>query len=129
MTSANPPTNPHHAAAAIRVFPYPLVRVSRSSPTRSAVTGVNNIKRGSRDRDTKIDALADEEWTRNETVDRMRAFYQYRKRRLAARAGAIKDEGYEDSPSPTNRWCTWCFALSAKPSFACAAQARSPTRP
>jgi CPA1 family monovalent cation:H+ antiporter len=26
----------------------------------------------------------------------MRAFYQYRKRRLAARAGKLEDDGYED---------------------------------
>ena len=44
----------------------------------------------------QIDALAGEEWTREETVERMRALYQYRKRRLAARAGKIDDDGYED---------------------------------
>jgi monovalent cation/hydrogen antiporter len=44
----------------------------------------------------QIDVLAGEEWTRSETVERMRAFYEYRKRRLAARAGKIEDDGYED---------------------------------
>jgi monovalent cation/hydrogen antiporter len=44
----------------------------------------------------QIDALAGEEWTRNETVERMHAFYEYRKRRFAARAGKIEDDGYED---------------------------------
>jgi monovalent cation/hydrogen antiporter len=44
----------------------------------------------------QIDALAGEDWTRDETVERMRAWYEYRKRRLAARAGKIEDEGYED---------------------------------
>jgi CPA1 family monovalent cation:H+ antiporter len=44
----------------------------------------------------QIDALAAEEWTRPDTVERMRALYAYRKRRLAARAGKIEDEGYED---------------------------------
>jgi NhaP-type Na+/H+ or K+/H+ antiporter len=44
----------------------------------------------------EIDALQDEEWTRDESVERMRALYDYRKRRLAARAGAIEDDGYED---------------------------------
>jgi CPA1 family monovalent cation:H+ antiporter len=44
----------------------------------------------------EIDALADEDWTRDETVERMRNLYQYRKRRLAARAGKIEDDGYED---------------------------------
>ena len=44
----------------------------------------------------QIDALAGREWTRDETVERMRAWYEYRKRRLAARAGKLQDEGYED---------------------------------
>jgi CPA1 family monovalent cation:H+ antiporter len=44
----------------------------------------------------QIDALAGEEWTRDETVERMRALYEYRRRRFAARAGKIEDDGYED---------------------------------
>jgi Na+/H+ antiporter len=44
----------------------------------------------------QIDTLAGEEWTHDDTVERMRAFYEYRKRRYAARAGRIEDEGYED---------------------------------
>lgn len=44
----------------------------------------------------ELDALAGEEWTRDETVERMRALYEYRKRRFAARAGKIEDDGYED---------------------------------
>jgi monovalent cation/hydrogen antiporter len=44
----------------------------------------------------QIDALAGEDWTRDDSVDRMRRFYEYRKRRLAARAGKIEDDGYED---------------------------------
>jgi monovalent cation/hydrogen antiporter len=44
----------------------------------------------------QIDALADEEWTRDDTIDRMRRAYEYRKRRFAARAGKIEDDGYED---------------------------------
>jgi Na+/H+ antiporter len=44
----------------------------------------------------QIDALAGEDWTRDETVERVRAWYEDRKRRLAARAGKIQDEGYED---------------------------------
>jgi Na+/H+ antiporter len=43
-----------------------------------------------------LDELEGEEWTRDETVERMRALYQYRKRRFAARAGKIEDDGYED---------------------------------
>jgi monovalent cation/hydrogen antiporter len=44
----------------------------------------------------QIDELAHEEWTRDDTIERMRAAYEYRKRRLAARAGKIEDDGYED---------------------------------
>jgi CPA1 family monovalent cation:H+ antiporter len=44
----------------------------------------------------QIDALAQEDWTRDDTIERMRAAYTYRKRRLAARAGKIEDDGYED---------------------------------
>jgi CPA1 family monovalent cation:H+ antiporter len=44
----------------------------------------------------QIDDLAGEDWTRDDTVDRMRGAYEYRKRRLAARAGKIEDDGYED---------------------------------
>jgi CPA1 family monovalent cation:H+ antiporter len=43
-----------------------------------------------------IDALAAEEWTRDDTADRMRRLYEYRRSRFAARAGEIEDgEGYE----------------------------------
>ena len=44
----------------------------------------------------ELDALAGEEWTRDETIERMRAMYEYRKRRFAARAGKIEDDGYEE---------------------------------
>jgi Na+/H+ antiporter len=44
----------------------------------------------------ELDALASEDWTRQETVDRLRRFYDYRKRRFAARAGKIEDDGYEN---------------------------------
>jgi Na+/H+ antiporter len=44
----------------------------------------------------QIDALSAEEWTRDDTIERMRGMYEYRKRRLAAQAGKIEDDGYED---------------------------------
>ncbi len=44
----------------------------------------------------QIDALAQEDWTRDDTMERMRNAYEYRKRRLSARAGKIEDDGYED---------------------------------
>lgn len=44
----------------------------------------------------QIDALAQEDWTSDDTMERLKAAYEYRKRRLAARAGKIEDDGYED---------------------------------
>ena len=45
----------------------------------------------------RIDELEGEEWTRDETIERMRAMYRYRKRRFAIRAGLVEDEeGIED---------------------------------
>jgi Na+/H+ antiporter len=43
----------------------------------------------------ELDALAGEPWTRDETVERLQRFYEYRTRRFAARAGTIDDDGYE----------------------------------
>ncbi|HET6549445.1 MAG TPA: Na+/H+ antiporter [Solirubrobacter sp.] len=44
----------------------------------------------------RLEELALEEWTRDETVERMRNLYEYRRRRLKARAGKIEDDGFED---------------------------------
>lgn len=44
----------------------------------------------------QLDELADEDWTRDDTVQRMRGMYEYRKQRFAARLGKIDDDGYED---------------------------------
>jgi CPA1 family monovalent cation:H+ antiporter len=44
----------------------------------------------------RLDELLAEEWTRDDTIERMRGMYEYRKRRLAARAGKIEDDGFED---------------------------------
>lgn len=44
----------------------------------------------------QIDALGAEEWTRDDTTQRMRGVYDYRARRFAARLGKIEDDGYED---------------------------------
>jgi CPA1 family monovalent cation:H+ antiporter len=45
----------------------------------------------------ELDILADEGWATDESLDRARQFYEQRKRRLAARAGKIEDDGYEDA--------------------------------
>jgi monovalent cation/hydrogen antiporter len=44
----------------------------------------------------RLDELAGEEWTRDDTVERMRGLYQFRRRRLKARAGYLADDGYQD---------------------------------
>jgi CPA1 family monovalent cation:H+ antiporter len=45
----------------------------------------------------RIEELSAEEWTRDDTIERMRGLYEYRRRRLKARAGKIEDDvGYED---------------------------------
>jgi CPA1 family monovalent cation:H+ antiporter len=44
----------------------------------------------------EIDRLEDEEWTRDETLERMRRLYDYRRRRFKAQAGKVEDDGFED---------------------------------
>ena len=39
----------------------------------------------------RIDELGQQEWTRDETAERMRLMYEYRQRRFAVRAGEIED--------------------------------------
>jgi hypothetical protein len=43
----------------------------------------------------RLDELAMLEWTREDTLDRMRGLYDYRRRRLAARAGENADDDEE----------------------------------
>jgi CPA1 family monovalent cation:H+ antiporter len=44
----------------------------------------------------RIVELGAEDWTRDDTLERMTNLYDYRRRRLKARAGKIEDDGYED---------------------------------
>ena len=41
----------------------------------------------------RLDELADEEWTYDDTIERMRGLYRYRARRFAARAGEGDEDG------------------------------------
>jgi Na+/H+ antiporter len=43
-----------------------------------------------------LDQLEAEDWTRADTIERVRALYEFRKRRFAAQAGKIEDDGIED---------------------------------
>ena len=45
---------------------------------------------------TRLEELAVQEWTRDDTVERMRGLYQFRRRRLKARAGYLADDGVQD---------------------------------
>jgi Na+/H+ antiporter len=44
----------------------------------------------------RLEELAAQDWTRDDTVERMRGLYQFRRRRLKARAGYLDDDGYQD---------------------------------
>jgi monovalent cation/hydrogen antiporter len=44
----------------------------------------------------RLEELAGEDWTRDDTVERLQGLYQFRLRRLKARVGKIEDDGYED---------------------------------
>jgi CPA1 family monovalent cation:H+ antiporter len=52
---------------------------------------------------TRLEELADEDWTRDDTIERMTGLYDYRRRRLKARAGKIEDDGYEDRSTAYQR--------------------------
>jgi monovalent cation/hydrogen antiporter len=53
----------------------------------------------------RLDELALQEWTREDTVERMRAMYDYRRRRLAARDGdGPDDDGEEDYEARSIRY-------------------------
>jgi monovalent cation/hydrogen antiporter len=43
-----------------------------------------------------LNQLEAEEWTRDDSIERTRALYEFRKRRFAAQAGKIEDDGIED---------------------------------
>jgi Na+/H+ antiporter len=44
----------------------------------------------------RLDELSGADWTRDDTVERMRGLFEFRRRRLKARAGKIEDDGAED---------------------------------
>jgi monovalent cation/hydrogen antiporter len=44
----------------------------------------------------RLEELGGEDWTRNETLERMKGLYEFRQRRVRTRAGKIDDDGIED---------------------------------
>ena len=74
-----------------------------------------------------LQRLGAEEWTREDTVERMLALYRFRNRRLSQRAGEL-DETVTSTRAPHyQRWCARCSTPSAGGSSSCATRARSPT--
>jgi monovalent cation/hydrogen antiporter len=52
---------------------------------------------------TELEVMADEGWADDEPLDRARQYYEQRKRRFAARAGKLEDDGYEDAAQTRER--------------------------
>jgi monovalent cation/hydrogen antiporter len=52
---------------------------------------------------TELEAMADEGWAGDEMLDRARQYYEQRKRRFAARAGKVVDDGSEDASQVRQR--------------------------
>jgi CPA1 family monovalent cation:H+ antiporter len=77
---------------------------------------------------TRLEELAVQEWTREDTVQRMRGLYQFRRRRLKARAGYLADDGAQDRHWPTSDWSASCWRRSGARSCGSATRARSATR-
>jgi hypothetical protein len=44
----------------------------------------------------RLDELAEQDWTRGDTVERVRALFEYRHRRLSARTAPEQGEDYEE---------------------------------
>jgi Na+/H+ antiporter len=60
----------------------------------------------------RVDELEGEEWTRDGTIERVRALYRFRKRRFAAQAGKIEDEdGIEERSLAYQRLMHEIFAV------------------
>jgi monovalent cation/hydrogen antiporter len=58
----------------------------------------------------EIDELEAEEWTRDDTVGRLRRLYEYRQRRFGAMVGKYEDEGYEDRALSYQRMLQMVYA-------------------
>jgi monovalent cation/hydrogen antiporter len=65
----------------------------------------------------RVDELEEEEWTRDETVERVRALYQFRKRRFAARAGkldGVDSDGIEERSLAYQRMMHEIYAVQRR---------------
>jgi monovalent cation/hydrogen antiporter len=63
----------------------------------------------------RLDELEVEEWTRDDTIERVRGVYQFRQRRFKVRAGALEDEeGIEDRSLGYQRVMHELFAVQRR---------------
>ena len=63
----------------------------------------------------RVDQLAEEDWTRDGTVDRVRQLYEFRRRRFKIRAGKIEDEdGVEEGSLAYQRMMHEIFAAQRR---------------
>ncbi len=62
----------------------------------------------------QLDDLAAEEWTRDDTIDRLRRAYEYRKRRFAARAGQDRGRRLRGPLARLPAGRAWCSRLSGR---------------
>ena len=76
----------------------------------------------------RLEELAAEDWTRDDTVERMRGLYQFRRRRLKARGGSLDDHGTQDRSLAHQRLVHELLEPSAARSCCSATRARSATR-
>ena len=62
---------------------------------------------------TRIDELAVEEWVREDTAERVRGLYNYRRSRFRARFGGDEEGGWRNAPPPTSASCGSCWEHNA----------------
>ena len=74
----------------------------------------------------QIDALAGEDWTRDETVERMRAWYEYRSAAWPPGPARSRTRATRIALWPTRRWSGWSLPPSARRYWGYDATAKPP---
>jgi CPA1 family monovalent cation:H+ antiporter len=59
----------------------------------------------------RLDELVSEDWTRDETIERVRGMYEFRLRRFKVRAGKLEDDGIEGQSVAYQRLMHDLFAV------------------
>ena len=77
----------------------------------------------------RVDELEGEEWTRDDTIERVRNLYRFRQRRFAIRAGKIEDgDGIEEGSLAYQRMMHEIYAVQRRELVGCATSGRSAPR-